>query len=154
MEPLHWPDGYKVEQYVPKEWFEHLPFSLVFFWLSKPVWVYKDRFQPVIIEVGKQLITRPEPSQSIWGSTPERVNMAQYVCAVIKDTYAWPNSHFIPEDPLDVVFQMPFGEVDLVECIVRLQEDLSINIQNKEAQQWSGKRLGNIVDFLLAKQGG
>jgi hypothetical protein len=152
MESLHWPEGYKVEQYVPKEWFENWPFSLVFFWLGKPLWIYKDRFKPVIIEIETQLISRPKPSHAVWGTDQNRVKMAQDVCAIVKDIYGWPNDYFIPQDPFDVVFQMTFGEFELAECIVRFQEELSVNIGNQEAEKWSGKSMGDMVDCLLARR--
>lgn len=80
--------------------------------------------------------------------------MAQYVCAVIKDVYGWPNDYFIPQDPCDVLLQLPFGEMELIECYLRFQRDLSIKIHKAEVWFWSRKRLDNIVDFLLAKQKG
>ena len=85
------------------------------------------------------------------GDNPKRLEMARYLCLLIKEKYDWPNDHFIPNDPFDIVFQIPWDDLDIIEVIMRCEEDLEIEIKDEEAQEWGGA-LGDIVDFLVAKQ--
>ncbi len=141
MEPLHWPDQLQQHAQKPPLW-HRLPL----------VGLYKPpNFSRAIEPVAEQLKTRQPPPPEVWGDDPARVNVAHYLCSAAQKRYQWPNDHFIPEDPFDVVFQIPFDDLEIVEMVLRFEEELKITISDEEAQQWADKTLGEVVDFLLRK---
>ncbi|HVF10411.1 MAG TPA: hypothetical protein VNA16_06400, partial [Abditibacteriaceae bacterium] len=54
-------------------------------------------------------------------------------------------------DPFDIAFQVPWDDLQIVEFVMRVEEDLEFEVKDEEAQSWGGV-LGDIVDFLVAKQ--
>lgn len=143
MEPLHWPDFYPAESAKPESIWEKLP--LVGWWFSP------SDFKPVIDNINEQLLARPKPDITVWGNDLTRQKMAQYICSTIKTEYGWPNDHFIPNDPVEIVFQFPWDDLELVEFVMRVEEYLKIEIKDEEAETWDGV-LAGIVDFLIDKQ--
>ena len=143
MEPLHWPDFYQSEADEPQSFWKRLPFI---------GWLFSSSdYEAVINSVKEQLLARPKPSPGMWGDDLSRVKMARYLCSTVKEEYEWPNDHFIPDDPFEIVFQMPWDDLKIVEFVMRVEEDLDVNVPDEEAEMWGGT-LGNIVDYLVAKQ--
>ncbi|MCW3097797.1 MAG: hypothetical protein JWL77_3415 [Chthonomonadaceae bacterium] len=73
------------------------------------------------------------------------------MCKRIQEEYEWRNDHFLPGDPFDIVFLMPWDDLEIVEVIMECEDHLGIEIKNEDALAWSGTMLGNVVDTLLAK---
>ena len=61
------------------------------------------RRKPVLLYLGKQLLARPE-CRHCWGDDPHRRELAKLLCETTASLKKWPNSHFIPEDPIALVF--------------------------------------------------
>jgi hypothetical protein len=108
-------------------------------------------YGPVIKSVTEQLLARPKPDPNIWGDSLARQQMAQYLCAALKQDYGWPNDHFIPDDPYDIAFQIPWDDLEIAEFVIRVERELKIKMKYEETETW-GAVLGEIVDFLIAKQ--
>ena len=121
--------------------------------LLLPGWWFhsSNNYQTTIRGIHKQLLARPKPLPGVWGDDPKRLQTARYLCGVLKEEYDWPNNHFIPDDPFDIIFQIPWDDLQIVEVVMRFEEDLKIKIEDKEAEKFTGT-LGDIVAFLVDKQ--
>lgn len=114
--------------------------------------MWAKRAQPVEHEIEKQLISRPKASPSIWGNNPRRVELGQYISEIAKLQMGWPNDHFMPEDPFEIVFWSHKDALDIDEAILNIEDRLDIVIREGDVQKWVGKTLSEVVDHLLAKQ--
>jgi hypothetical protein len=56
-----------------------------------------------------QLRQRPSFPADAWGPD-HRAAFAAAVGRIIADELGWPNSHFVPDDPLEIVFYCPAGD--------------------------------------------
>lgn len=65
------------------------------------------RRAPVVEDIHQQPLRRPAPDPTVWGGDPLRLQMAQYLCRRIQEQYAYPNDHFLPQDSVEILFQMP-----------------------------------------------
>ena len=54
-------------------------------------------------QIAEQLELRPSFPAEAWGSE-DRAAFAAAVGRIIAEEIGWPNSHFLPDDPLDLVF--------------------------------------------------
>ncbi len=99
-------------------------------------WLFSSSdYEPVINSVKEQLLARPKPDPNIWGNNSVRQEMGQYLCATLKEEYEWPNDHFIPEDPFDIAFQIPWDDLQIVEFVMRVEEDLEFEVKDEEAEK-------------------
>ena len=143
MNPLRWPDFYQSESNKPKSFWENLP---LIGWLFS-----RSDYEPIINNVKEQLLARPKLDPNVWGENLARQQMAAYVCKIVREEYEWPNDHFIPADLVEIVFQMPWDDLEIVAFMLLVEEDLELEISDKEAEEQSGT-LGELVDFLVVKQ--
>ena len=60
-------------------------------------------------QLAEQLRQRPSFPADAWGSD-HRAAFAAAVGRIIADELGWPNSHFQPDDPLEIVFYCPAGD--------------------------------------------
>jgi hypothetical protein len=133
--PLHWPTGF--------------PLPAQSSWLDRLFNPYKS-YTEVKKVLDAQLQARPRPDPSVWGDDPLRVRIGLLVCTRLLEEYEWRNDHFIPGDPFDIAFMIPWVDLEVGEVIMDLEGDLGIKIENEVAEAWSGRTLGYVVDTLLA----
>lgn len=139
MTPLEWPDF--VQQPAPASWFKR-HFTC---WNN-----YWNNLHQATAHLNRQLLARPRPDPLVWGEDPLRIKMGLLVCKRIQTNYAWPNDHFLPEDPFKTITLLPWDDLDIVELVMALEEELDIVIVDAEAMSWDELTLGNVVDRLLA----
>lgn len=128
------------------------------FWKTIPVlgWavaslLWGRRTQPLVKSIASQLRSRPEPPPHIWGSDPRRVRLGLFLSRVAEEAMGWPNSRFIPADPVDVVFWAHEDGLDLEFAIQRIEKELHIKLAIAEVEGWFGKTLGEVIDHLMEK---
>lgn len=114
-------------------------------------WWFSPSDMPIIDNINDQLSARPKPDVTIWGKDLTRQKLAQYMCSTIKAEYKWLNDHFMPGDPLEILLQLPWDDLKIVEFVMQIEEDLEIEIKDEEVEAWDGT-LADIVDFLIDKQ--
>lgn len=135
MEPLHWPESFSVS---------HKPWYKMLFTADK-------QYKPTIDYVKRQLIERDKPDPAWWGNDPVRFKVAKQVCHRIQERYEWPNDHFIPEDPFDVLFLTPWDDLEVNEVILELEDDFRVHLSDAEVADWQGKTLAAVVDSVYSK---
>ena len=62
--------------------------------------------------VANQIAGRRDATIAAWGDDPKRRAVASSVCDTIRVVFGWPNSHFLPEDRLDLLMWEICGEFD------------------------------------------
>jgi hypothetical protein len=132
--PLQWPNDFQPS--AKRSWF-----GLLF--------AGKRAHRSVVDCISQQLLARAQPASECWGGDPLRVQVAQVVCKRAKELYAWPNDHFIPGDPVDIVFLMPWDDLDIVEFVMQMEGDFGIDIDDTEANTW--RTLRDVVDTVVVK---
>jgi len=85
------------------------------------------------------------------GNDPQRVRLAQAVCAAAKQEMGWPSDYFIPDDPFDIVFWPHEDALDQMCAVLDIEERLEIVIDDAVAESWAGKTINDIVDYFLTK---
>jgi hypothetical protein len=96
-------------------------------------------------QLAEQLKQRPSFPADAWGSG-DRASFAASVGRIVADELAWPNSHFLPDDPLELVFYCPSG--DGGEGLV-----ISVNFEKtfgRKCKFFDVKTFGEFVDRNLA----
>src|SRR5258708_1612454 len=142
MEPLRWPEGLRRRTAID--------YVLEFIPLIGPAFSPAGRQEaPAIEHITEQLLERKEPNPEIWGSEPLRQEIARSVCRLTQKEFDWPNDRFIPEDPVDIVFQVPWEDLQIIEFIMSLEEELDIAVSDDDSMAW--KTLGDVVDTAWSK---
>jgi hypothetical protein len=62
--------------------------------------------------IAKQIAGRRHSTTAAWGDDPRRLAVASTVCDTIRAVFGWPNSHFLPDDRLDLLMWEVGGEFD------------------------------------------
>ena len=92
----------------------------------------------------QQVLARPFRPQ-FWGSDRRRQQLARLVCETIADELGWPAPHFIPTDPLEIVFGRPCIGAEVVALFDGIKERFRYDVRtDKEI-----RTLGELVDRCL-----
>jgi hypothetical protein len=138
MQPLQWPDNFTPAASL----WDRIPFLS---WFSPR----NTRHAEVAEAIRRQLLQRQAPDPAVWGSDPLRRQTARSLCRRIQEQYGYPNDHFLPEDPVEIVFQIPWDDLEIMEVILRIEGDHDIAIADEEWLRW--RTLGDVVDTLTIK---
>jgi acyl carrier protein len=138
MQPLQWPDNFT-------------PAASLWDWIPFLAWFSprNARYAEVAEDIRRQLLQRQAPDPAVWGSDPVRLQTARSLCRWAQKQYAYPNDHFLPDDPFEIVFQMPWDDLEVVEFMICMEEAYDIAIADEECRRW--RTLGDVVDSLTIK---
>ena len=150
MTPLRWPDSFVPPPPEPpppekRSWLRKL-WDL--FPLRLPT--FYPGYATVVPYIEEQLLARGPSDPSRWGDDPLRVRIGQLACKLIQKEYDWPSDHFLPDDPLDVVFHIPWDFRDWVEVAEELSFELRIDGDDVMSMAIEAATLGDMVDMLVA----
>lgn len=93
-------------------------------WIDKIRWLgfsHKKR------SLHEQMEARSSLPPEVWGPSQERRQFASEISEIIRDRFYWPNAHFQPEDPFDLVLFVDEGSIDgldIDETLMQIEEDL------------------------------
>lgn len=122
----------------------HHPVWLVIVVVGPVVYQLADRERalPALDHVDARLAARPSFPADRWGS-PERADLAAFIARLVAEEADWPNHHFTPDDPLDVVLCCPLGDGMEWLVIARGAEK-----RTGRRPRWEGARtFGELVDL-------
>ncbi|HEX4797345.1 MAG TPA: hypothetical protein VH370_26360 [Humisphaera sp.] len=72
--------------------------------------MYRARARAAVRYVKSQLLER-SPTWEHWKAVDQAcAPVAEQVSKIVADEIGWPNHHFLPEDPLEVVLFAPLGD--------------------------------------------
>lgn len=114
-------------------------------WLLRPKSILKSNKESVC----RQLETRKMPHPYIWGTDPLRIRIGQILSKVAQEAYHWPNDYFVPNDPFEIVYLMPWDEIEIKNISQRLEHELNIKLKISDLYELQGKTLSQFLDFLI-----
>ena len=114
--------------------------------------IEQARFHPMVRSIEQQLRDRPDTSQ-FWGADPRRQRVSSAIRKIAEKECGWPNDHFIPADPLDLVFWGHKDGLDDVSAVMRIEKEFGFDLPDSESERrrWQGT-LGELVDRLIANE--
>jgi len=103
-------------------------------------------------EIEAQLKGRPDTSRA-WADNPERQETAERICQLIRDDFNWPNDHFIPDDPLFIVWWAHTDGLDGSIAKLDVEKAFRVKLFDEDlVRLWHDGTLGDFVDFVLRVQ--
>jgi hypothetical protein len=89
-------------------------FHSAWWWIVSATALYasiaqRERNRPTFEAIGEQLRQRPAFPGDAWGDG-QRAALAELAGRVIAEEIGWPNHHFLPSDPVQIVFYCPCGD--------------------------------------------
>lgn len=99
-------------------------------------------------EVSRQLRARTSGSRDVWISDGYDREIVGKVCGAIQAACGWPNQWFIPDDPIEVLFDPSFDDLDSVEFVYEYEHRLGVAPQ--ESLLMNAITLGELVKLATA----
>jgi hypothetical protein len=113
--------------------------------ISTILWELRNR--PLFDDYCSVLNDRQKIDLGIWGS--ERCQeIASSLCRAAKSEIGWPNDHFIPSDPIRIALWSFHDGLDAEEAIMRVGDDLQLDIKWKELIPIWNSELSHLVDYI------
>ena len=110
------------------------------------LWLQFGRIGKVLKDLESQLDQREYFPSDAWGTDQRRLQLVRVVADVIKEVQRWPNDHFLPEDPWDLLVLEEEG-IGFIEMAHELGKRLDVDLSN-EAGKFMEMSLGEVVDYL------
>jgi hypothetical protein len=113
-------------------------------WTNKTQWVPR--------RIKQQLLDRPKPDASVWGTAGLRIETAQFICKTAFQDMGWPNDHFVPNDPANILlwaFDDFYGTALLVS---EIEEHFGIELKAADVEKWSDGTLETMVDDITLQR--
>lgn len=114
--------------------------------------LYWLRVRPQMASLNRQVSARTNrPSQSVWGESQLQQEIGALVCRLAAKHFGWPNDHFIPSDPVELVFFEDDGEG--ISLMMELEQSLSVpdgTLRTGIYDQIWGLNLGELVGLLVS----
>lgn len=76
--------------------------------------------------IESQLQSRPDPCVDVWPTDEDTRSIVATMAPILQKYFNWPNSHFIPEDPFDVIFWDHTGDLISAEADAALASALGL----------------------------
>lgn len=108
--------------------------------------------KPIVQRVEQQLLQRAKPPPEVWGDDPARVELGAFISRVAQECMLWPNDHFVPDDPVYVVFWSYSDFLAIEDVVHEIEGRVQRKLQDHEVDAWFDATLGEVVDLLLGHQ--
>jgi hypothetical protein len=111
----------------------------------------EERFRPIIAEIEGQLLARPETDQ-YWETCAGFEDLSRRLRGLIATEFHWPNDHFLPDDPFEIVFWDHGVSMDGIWTIQCIEEEFGIEISADDLMPlWQGGTLGDFVAIIASR---
>ncbi len=149
--PLCWPDFYLVEisaKPIQKTSVLHAigNFFSNFFANFPPASRLEDHLNAVLASRAPHRAT----IELMWETSPQTKKVAKEMREIILKTYPWRSDLFIPNDPFQIVFLMPWDDLEIIEVVMDLEEKLNIHISDEDMEKNIPKTPSAFVDFVAS----
>ncbi|MEP6755929.1 MAG: hypothetical protein ABJA67_10550 [Chthonomonadales bacterium] len=131
--PLHWPTDAEIKAA------QGAGFRI----FRRPDSYFVDKY------IKRLVAERPPFDEARWRHNVERIRVANKVLPLIVKQYDWPSNAFIPEDPVDVVLQFRFDDLDFVELTMELEEVFLLPVPPEGPEGFDDMSLGEFMDWLI-----
>jgi hypothetical protein len=98
----------------------------------------------------KTLRERPDIPVTVWGSAHQQA-AALKLLMVIDDNFGWPNTRFVPWDPVCVAMWAYEDGLDDTAAIRDIEKAFSVTFTDDEWLQYYQKSLLDLVDGILER---
>jgi len=110
----------------------------------------EDRRQkPRNLFIARQIAARRHPTIALWGDDPRRRAVASRLCKAIQLALGWPNSHYLPDDRLDLLMW------EICQAVAEGSDDVAgskrLGVVG-EIKYPPDMTLGQLVDVLLRER--
>jgi hypothetical protein len=107
-----------------------------------------------LAEVYRQLKARPDSVDQAWLAAGLDLGIAKLLCRKTAGLRAWPNDRFIPDDPIDVVLDDPWGDLDMVDVLLDCEQELGIHVLRGSGGDFEhSTTMGDLVRELMKARG-
>ncbi len=107
-------------------------------------------FRPWFSHVSDQLKGRPSDLQVRWPDEATRL-LASKIGQLAKQNHGWPCDSFIPDDPVEVVFQSLDDGLNYPQSVLDIERAFQIRITDAEAEECWGSTFGELVELVADK---
>jgi len=151
--PLYWPHGVRpaYSGVLSDQMWRYVPFLGV---LSRNL-NWRRFIRPIAGQLNAQIMLRPSV-WDLWRSTGTPVEFVQLLSKEVADEMEWPNNHFIPDDPLEIVmFQHSGGDGgELVQILFSLERRAGVRLNDiPNPELFQRETYGEFVGRCWAKVG-
>ena len=131
------------------------PLAKWLLWLPPIGWMWNHlRWQrwagPNRMSYEKTLRERPDIPVTVWGSAHQQA-AALKLLMVIDDNFGWPNTRFVPWDPVCVAMWAYEDGLDDTAAIRDIEKAFSVTFTDDEWLQYYQKSLLDLVDGILER---
>jgi hypothetical protein len=98
--------------------------------------------------IAQQISARHHSTRAAWGDDPRRHAVAMALCETIHRVFGWPNSHFLPDDRLDLLMREFCRDVSESPWGAGLAKHLGMTASQFESEA-PNMTLGELVDHVL-----
>ena len=125
-------------------------------WIPLIGWTFahvlqEERFRPIIAEIERQLLARPETDQ-YWETYDEFGCLNRRLRKLIATEFHWPNDRFLPDDSFEIVFWDHGVSMDDLWTIQCIEEEFGIEISADDLMPvWQGGTLGEFVTLVALR---
>jgi hypothetical protein len=95
-----------------------------------------------------QLLIRGKQDPTVWGDQL-KFCIALVVIGIVRRVYGWSVDWFIPEDPCEIVFRLPWDDLETVEICTDIEQRLHIRLADAELNAAFDRTLGDLVDLIV-----
>jgi hypothetical protein len=131
------------------------PLAKWLLWLPPIGWMWNHlRWQrwagPNRLSYEKTLRERPDIPVTVWGSAHQQA-AALKLLMVIDDNFGWPNTRFVPWDPVCVAMWAYEDGLDDTAAIRDIEKAFSVTFTDDEWLEYYQKTLLDLVDGILER---
>ena len=98
-------------------------------------------------DLRKQILERGEIPDSVW-SSPEHLEIARKIEAILAATCWDEQFRFHPDDPYAVIGEFEVGDLSEVEAVMEIEDSYNIEIPNEILAE--GITFGGLVDYIVS----
>lgn len=143
--PLRWPDTGIPLPSAREAWWKRVPIigGCIAGYLSiRREWSVARTFHD-------QVRQRPRADPRIWGDDPARQRVAICLAQAIQKAGRWPNAHFLPDDPIDILWWEHDGGLEPIEVHFELEESLGFKTTPEAFYAMDTMTFGQAVDHMM-----
>lgn len=131
------------------------PFAKWLMWFPPIGWLlHQFRWQhwarPVRKQYEASLRERPVIPADTWGN-PDQQAIAASLLTIIDDNFGWPNTRFVPWDPVAVAMWAYDDGLDDTAAISDVEKEFAVAFTDEEWLEYYHKTLLDLVDSILER---
>lgn len=105
------------------------------------------------IALSKQMAERDEEAMKLWAPySAEIQSLSKQVSDIFKTNLSWPNPYFIPDDTVELILQSPWGDLEIEESVIEIEELIGKRISDKMWRDYSNKKYVELIQFLICEK--